>query len=755
MVVPLKEGVGKVFDSVWLIGILSVMYAEVIFDLSLDRGFDYLVPAELEERVRPGVRVIAPLRHAEMAGYVLRLKEHTPYSARPLIGIDSDSQQIPEPLLHLGEWICDYYCAPKEHALRMLLPAVVRSGEMRHKQALFVGLTARATGNLQDSSLTPRQRELLKALQQMGMVAQSEFLAQMQTTPQMLQTLEERGWIVREKRVVDRDPFQDNIVLPDAPKELTGCQTAALREIVASIEKRDGEVFLLHGVTGSGKTEVYLQAIRRCLELGREAIVLVPEISLTPQTCDRFRRRFGNQVSVLHSALSDGERFDEWTRISDGRSKIAVGARSALFAPFRHLGLIVVDEEHENTYKQDESPRYNARDVAVVRGKSEKASVVLGSATPSLESYYNTGIGKYRLLQMPERIDGCRLPEVELVDMSVEASAAGQPQMFSRRLKELVNDRLEKAEQIILFLNRRGYATQMICPQCGYVSTCSNCSIAHTFHRKENLLLCHLCGEQKVAPERCPQCGAEGIKYTGVGTEKIENVTRALFPHARVERMDADTMTKKDSYRKILTEFRAGRINILIGTQMIAKGLDFPNVTLVGVMQADSTLMLPDFRSGERTFQLITQVAGRAGRGERPGRVVVQTYKPLNFVLQTAKEQNYKAFYEEEMPSRKMLDFPPASHIAAVHFRSQDEDAARAAAEEFAANVLPKMPSGVQVIGPMPSPLSRIKQMFRYQLLLRGGDVRKVTRLLRANVIGGPPLKGVDVYVDVDPRSLM
>ena len=731
------------------------MYAEVLFDLSLDKGFDYLVPAALESKVRPGVRVIAPLRHSERVGYVLRLKETTEYSVRPLVGVDSEEEQIPAPLLRLGEWICDYYCAPKEHSLRMLLPAVVRSGEMKHKQAIFLGLTPKSSANLQDASLTSRQKELLETLQQQGMVLQADFLEQMQTTSQTLQHLEDGGWIVREKRVVDRDPFQDNIVLPDEPKTLTRCQSDALGKIVASVEKRDGAVFLLHGVTGSGKTEVYLQAIQRCLELKREAIVLVPEISLTPQTCDRFRRRFGNQVSVLHSALGDGERFDEWTRIREGRSKIAVGARSALFAPFRNLGLIVVDEEHENTYKQDESPRYNARDVAVVRGKFEKATVVLGSATPSLESYYNTEIGKYTLLEMPERIDGCHLPTVELVDMSVEASSTGQSQMFSRRLKELINDRLEKAEQVILFLNRRGYATQMICPQCGYVSVCSNCSIAHTFHRKENLLMCHLCGEQKIAPETCPQCGAEGIKYTGIGTEKIENVTSALFPHARVERMDADTMTKKDSYRKILTEFRAGRINILIGTQMIAKGLDFPNVTLVGVMQADSTLMLPDFRAGERTFQLITQVAGRAGRGERPGRVVVQTYKPMNFVLQTAREQDYKAFYGEEMPSRKMLDFPPASHIAAVHFRSSDEDAARKAAEEFAAKVIPQMPSGVQVIGPQPSPLSRIKQMFRFQLLLRGGDVRKVTRILRTNVIGAPPVKNVDVYVDVDPRSLM
>ncbi|MBQ6471090.1 MAG: primosomal protein N', partial [Victivallales bacterium] len=553
-----------------------------------------------------------------------------------------------------------------------------------------------------------------------------------------------------------RDPFLDDLVQPENPKQLTSQQEDALAAISQSLEKRDAQVFLLHGVTASGKTEVYLQAISHCLQLGLEAIVLVPEISLTPQTCDRFRRRrFGDQVSVMHSALGDGERFDEWTRINEGRSKIAVGARSALFAPFRNLGLIVVDEEHENTYKQDESPRYNARDIAVMRGKFEQATVVRGSATPSLESYYNCQRGRYRLLEMRKRIDGCTLPSIELVDMSEESAQAGKGQLFSARLKEKIFDRLEKAEQVILFLNRRGYATQMMCPQCGYVSLCGNCSIAHTYHREAGMLVCHLCGEVKPAPQKCPQCGSEAIKYTGVGTEKIESLTRGIFQHARIARMDSDTMTRKDSYRKVLEEFRAGRIDILIGTQMIAKGLDFPNVTLVGVLQADSGLHIPDFRSGERTFQLITQVAGRAGRGERPGLVIVQTYTPFHAALQAAMNQDYLAFYNEELPSRQMLDFPPLSHLAIVHFRSQDDTEARKAAEAFAERVKPQLDKKVQVIGPMPAPLSRIKTFFRWQLLLRGGPVWALVRLLRAQVVGVKPPKGVEIYVDMDPRSLM
>ncbi len=509
------------------------------------------------------------------------------------------------------------------------------------------------------------------------------------------------------------------------------------------------------GVTASGKTEVYLQVIQHCLDLGREAIILVPEISLTPQTCENFRRRFGDQVSVLHSSLSDGERFDEWTRINEGRSRIAVGARSALFAPFRALGLIVVDEEHEGSYKQEESPRYHARDVAVVRGKLEKATVVLGTATPSLESYYNCQVGRYRLLEMPERVENYRLPTVEIIDMAQEAALAGKAQLFSKRLRELVQDRLRRAEQIILFLNRRGYATQLICPDCGFVATCDNCSVSYTYHRQAGLLLCHLCGAQLAAPAKCPGCGKDGIRYTGVGTEKIEAAARAVFPQAAIARMDSDTMTGKDSYRVVLDAFRAGRIDILIGTQMIAKGLDFPNVTLVGIIQADSGLYLPDFRSGERTFQLITQVSGRAGRGEVDGHVILQTYTPYHFALQTAIRHDFTAFYAEEFPSRQALAFPPCTHMVIVHFRSTEFELARQAAEEFAAETTPLLPEGTQVIGPMPAPLAKIKTFHRFQLLLRGEKILAIIRILRPRTVGRKPPKNVDIHVDVDPRSLL
>ena len=729
--------------------------AEVLFDLSLDKGFDYFVPPLLSGQVRPGMRVRVALKSSERIGYVVRMKPQSEFkSVKPILAVENEREQIPQPLIELGNWIADYYCCPREHTLRILLPAVVRSGEMEHKQMIHLLLGQKSLDDPHCVGLTPRQKEIVTFLRQSGPIPQADLLAETGVSTSVIDKLTEKGWLLKENRIIERDPFMDDIILPDTPQKLTGEQTKALSEIVSSIEAKDAQVFLLHGVTASGKTEVYLQAISRCLELGQEAIVLVPEISLTPQTCDRFRRRFGNLVSVMHSGLSSGERFDEWTRINEGRSRIAVGARSALFAPFRHLGLIVVDEEHEGTYKQDESPRYNARDIAVVRGKIEKATILLGSATPSLESYYNCELGRYRLIEMKHRIDNSRLPTIELVDMSQESTKTGQAQLFSTRLTEKIMDRLYKGEQVILFLNRRGYATQMICPQCGFVSTCSNCSVAHTYHRKAQQLICHLCGEQKSAPTVCPQCGSDAIKYTGIGTEKIEALTMKAFPMAKVARMDSDTMTTKDSYRRVLDAFRAGRINILIGTQMIAKGLDFPNVTLVGVLQADSGLHIPDFRSGERTFQLITQVAGRAGRGDVEGLVIVQTYTPQHFVLQYAMQQDYKAFYSEEMSSRKALDFPPVSHMVMIHFRSTDELAAQQASKEFTAKITPLLEKQVQVIGPMPAPLSRVKTFYRYQLLLRGGNVRVLTRLVRSLIVGVPTPKNVEIYADVDPRTL-
>ena len=732
------------------------MIAEIVFNLALDKGLDYLVPPQLRDQIQIGSRVIAPLKTSSRPGYVIRLKNSSAFSElKALLSLEADSRQMPPQLLKLAEWISQYYCCPIENAVWAMLPAVVRKGEMEHKQLFYVTLTAKAANFDADfDALSEKKQAIIRALHRVGALPIRELLGLVEASESLISSLCKDGWLCKEKRVVERNPFRDTIIQPDTPKTLTAQQQTALTRIVESLDKRNAETILLHGVTGSGKTEVYLQAIQHCLELERQTIVLVPEISLTPQTCDLFRQRFGNLVSVLHSGLSDGERFDEWNRINDGRSPIAVGARSAISAPFRNLGLIIVDEEHENSYKQEEIPRYHARDVAVVRGKLEQATILLGSATPSLETYHNCRQKRYSLLTLPERIDCRPMPQVELVDMTQEKALTGKGSIFSQRLVAQIRDRLERGEQTMIFLNRRGFASQMQCTSCGFTATCENCSVTCTYHRKEELLLCHLCGAQMKAPEKCPKCGDPGIRYAGFGTEKIESITRALFPQALVARMDSDSMTSKDSYRKVLDAFRSGHINILIGTQMIAKGLDFPNVTLAGLIQADLALNLPDFRSGERTFQLITQMAGRAGRGDTPGLVIVQTYTPYHFALQAAQKHDFLEFYEAEMPSREALDFPPFSRLLMIHFRGTEEAQVSAAAEKFAGDLQSLLDGAVQVIGPMPAPLAKINKYFRYQLLLRGHQIRKMADCVRRTLSAKRDRK-VNIYLDVDPRSLL
>lgn len=734
--------------------------AQVIFSLSLDQEFDYLIPPHLAEQVRVGSRVRVSFGKGQgvRSGFVVALKSHSNYHStlKPILALESEREQIPENLVWLADWIADYYCCPREHAVTALLPAVVRTGEMKHKQALFLSLTLKgASGGEEFDGLTEKRKALLKYLQREGTCPLSEVVNMGLGSNQMISALCDGGWLTKELRVVQRDPFMDDILVPDTAKTLTPAQAKALAAINASQDSGESEVILLHGVTASGKTEVYLQAIAHCLERNKDAIVLVPEISLTPQTCERFRRRFGNLVSVLHSGLSDGERFDEWTRINEGRSRIVVGARSALFAPLRNVGLLVVDEEHETSYKQEESPRYHARDMAVVRGKHEGATVLLGSATPSLESYYNCERGRYKLVELLERVEVRPMPQVELIDMAEEASLSGKAQIFSKRLKDLLYDRLHKAEQSILFLNRRGFATQMMCSKCGYVAMCENCSVSYTYHKHSGQLSCHLCGAEKTAPTTCPTCGDPEIRFSGFGTEKIESIVQTIFPKAKIARMDADTMKTKDCYKRILEQFRAGKYDILIGTQMIAKGLDFPNVTLVGVIQADIGLHVPDFRSGERTFQLITQVAGRAGRGDSPGNVVVQTYTPYHSALQCAIKHDFKGFYDDEFPSRKMLDFPPVSHMVIFHFKSKDETLASSAAETFLEQSKQYLEEQTQVIGPMPAPLAKVQTFYRYQILYRGGNIWRLVRLLRPLALGTKWHKDVYVYADVDPRNLL
>jgi primosomal protein N' len=561
-----------------------------------------------------------------------------------------------------------------------------------------------------------------------------------------------------------------------------------------------GSTFLLHGVTGSGKTEVYLQALEHTLAQGKGAIVLVPEISLTPQTVERFKARFSHGpqqtlVAVLHSHLSAGERHDEWHKIRQGRARIVIGARSAIFAPVEPLGLIIVDEEHEHTYKQEEAPRYHARDVAIMRGQMENAVVVLGSATPSLESYYNCKKGKYTLLELPERVDNQKMPHVRVVDMRQAARGEKGIPIFSPQLKEAITQRLEKHEQTILFLNRRGYSTSLQCPKCGYVANCPNCSLALTYHRPEQKLRCHICGFNDAVPAVCPneKCKNPAIRYAGLGTQKVEDTLAKLFPHARVRRMDSDVMKRKDDYRKALGDFRAGKTDILVGTQMIAKGLHFPNVTLVGIIYADLALHQPDFRAGERTFQLLTQVAGRAGRGDIEGEVFVQAFAPFHPAIQHARRHDFAGFYEQEIEFREQLKYPPVSRVALLTLRGRNEDKVKFSAEHLKRE-LEKMlgsapASGAAVdasstattelfgegakqntrgacapqknlfrdlilAGPAPAPLLRAEQFYRYQIMLRTRAMSKLSQTLAKIVASLALPDDVTLSVDIDPVNL-
>ncbi len=552
--------------------------------------------------------------------------------------------------------------------------------------------------------------------------------------------------------------------------------------------------FLLHGVTGSGKTEVYLQAIAHVLEQGKGAIVLVPEISLTPQTVERFKARFSSGqlqtlVAVLHSHLSAGERHDEWHKIRQGRARIVIGARSAIFAPVEPLGLIIVDEEHEHTYKQEEAPRYHARDVAIMRGQMENAVVVLGSATPSLESYYNSKKGKYTLLELRERVDNQKMPHVRVVDMRQAAKEKGPP-IFSPQLKEAITQRLERGEQTILFLNRRGYSTALQCPKCGYVAQCPNCSLALTYHRPEQKLRCHLCGFVDAVPAACPneKCKNPAIRFAGMGTQKVEETLAKLFPNARIRRMDADTMKRKDDYRKTLGDFRTGKTDILVGTQMIAKGLHFPNVTLVGIIYADLALHQPDFRAGERTFQLLTQVAGRAGRGDIEGEVFVQAFTPFHPAIQYARRHDFTGFYEQEIEFREQLKYPPVSRVALLTLKGRNEDKVKFSAEHLKRDLeknLQLTPQGgasvlasrtenltdgssvasphqnvksefkdLIISGPAPAPLLRAEQFYRYQIMLRTRAMSKLSQALAKTIETLALPNDVTLSVDIDPVNL-
>jgi primosomal protein N' (replication factor Y) len=739
-------------------------FARVIIDRAIHRQLDYAMPETLAERIGIGSRVRVPFRDKHALATVVALLEESPASGiRPIEAVVGDAPILSGPLLELAHWMSGYYCCPIEAVMRSLLPQVVRRAEMSWKKQLFV----QATRPVDPEELeklqrrAPRQAELLQAIAQLTEpTPAAELLRKTSLDNATLRALVKRGLAELREQTVQRDPHGDEEFLQTANLVLNPEQTAALKLVMGALDNPEtAKPILLHGVTGSGKTEIYLQAIRSTLELGRNAIVLVPEIALTPQTVERFKGRFAESadtVAVLHSHLSEGERHDEWHKIHSGRARIVIGARSAVFAPLKNLGLIVVDEEHETTYKQEEAPRYHARDVAVVRAKIEKCVVVLGSATPSLESYHNATTGKYVLSTLSQRVDDNQMPLMRIVDLRLEARKGKSAAILSEKLRAAIESRLVRKEQTILFLNRRGFSTSLLCSKCGEARQCPNCSVALTFHRHMARLSCHLCGHTAAVPKKCPACGQDALIYAGFGTEKVEATVSHIFPQAVVKRMDADSMTRKEAYRDTLRSFRAGKIDILVGTQMIAKGLHFPNVTLVGIINADLALHLPDFRAGERTFQLLTQVAGRAGRGEQPGEVFVQTYTPFSPSIQFARHHDFTGYFEQELEFRERCDFPPFKHAVLITVRSSHEGRAKLSAETLARRLRESLGNGEFIVGEAtPAPLEKLQGQYRFHILLRGAAIMRLSRLIRETLDKLPLPEDVAAAVDVDPYQLL
>lgn len=741
---------------------MKPLIARVSVDLAIGKEFDYQIPASLSGAVELGCRVKVPFGKRKLLGYVTGISNESSYDLKQLKPIDEVVHRIPlltTEILELSKWLSEYYCCPLESALKSVLPVAVRKEKAKWKKQLIVRLAAIPNHSDVVDSLTERQKEVLKVAEEWRVLPLQDLVRITGATRPVINKLAEKGVIKVAEEVLERDPSAGEDVLPTKPLALNDQQSSALRAISKAIVSEICKVFLLYGVTGSGKTEVYLQAIQATLNRGRGAIVLVPEISLTPQTVERFRARFSSgktatTVAVLHSHLSEGERHDEWHKIHSGKARIVIGARSAIFAPVKELGLIVVDEEHEHSYKQEETPKYHARDVAVMRGHLEDSVVILGSATPSLESFHNASEKKYSLLRLDKRADNATLPVIRVMDLRLEKRAKkGKFSPFTLPLREAMLQRLERGEQTMLFLNRRGYSNNLMCHDCGHVVGCPRCSITLTFHQSLGRLCCHLCGYSEIAPKKCSSCGSSKIEYLGLGTERVEESLNEMFPHANITRMDSDALKKKGEFKQILSDFRVGKIDILIGTQMITKGLHFPNVTLVGIIYADLSLHIPDFRAGERTFQLITQVSGRAGRGDIEGEVFVQSYTPFHAAIQYARRHDFEGFYHQEVEFRSQLGYPPFGRMMILLIRGPEESKVEelaGLARKNLESILDGFPN-LTIAGPSPAPLAKTEDHFRYQIMLRTKNMSRLSKYISDWLVTFKLPAKIKITVDVDP----
>ncbi|MCU0705429.1 MAG: primosomal protein N' [Fimbriiglobus sp.] len=760
------------------------LFVDVVFDRPLDHAYTYSVPDELRNAVAVGKRVGCSFGRGEKesVGYIIRVADIPPIrEVKPISKVLDDTALLDDQLLKLTRWMADYYLCGWGQVLHAVVPAGVRE-KAGTRNVTFVEAMPKDKLPKILPSVTAKQKQILDRVKKEGKPVEITHLAKLaDCTTGIISGLASKGLLRKFVERVERLPAglmeltgTGNAVIEGSTEgdgeepapghcvtgsiALNADQTRVWEPVSAAVAAGGFHPFLLHGVTGSGKTEVYLRAIEQVVAQGKEAIVLVPEISLTPQTMERFRGRCG-RVAVLHSNLTDAERATYWRHVAAGHVNVVVGARSAVFAPTRKLGLIVIDEEHENSFKQESTPRYHARDVAVMRAQLANVPILLGSATPSLESWRAANAAEYDLLSLPNRVENRPMPEVQLVDMRHEPKQPGQYRAIGQTLERGIREAVKAGGQVILLLNRRGFSTHVHCPDCGHVAQCQHCDLSLTFHRSKAALVCHYCGWETLPMTQCPKCNHTAIRYQGMGTEKLHAELEKLFPQYVVQRMDSDTMTKSGSHQRVFDAFKAGLIHILLGTQMIAKGLDFPNVTLVGVINADVGLHLPDFRAAERTFQILAQVAGRAGRGEKGGRVMVQTHTPEHPCIALAAKHDFGGFAKLELGFRKEHQYPPYQKLARLIVRSESEDAAAAFADQlagaFKAATTRVKSGGIRVLGPAECPVFKLHDYYRFHFQLQSESSGTLHQVLREVLAVSKPPNGVEFQVDVDPFSMM
>lgn len=722
----------------------------VAFPVAIPGTYDYRIPQHLKDSLRPGTPVLVEVRSRKIWGVALAIKDHSEFARLKEVleiktGRWSDDSSF---LIKLYEWIAAYYQCDLGRVFKPMVSKKILDSNSKKIQMFTVT-------SLDSRELKEPYRDVLSQLQTHGPISRSDAANLPGVKASAVAYLIRKGFLSMHEQEVIRESDEMAIPVEKHTEHLTSEQQHAVDNIAHMIGTTDKPV-LLHGITGSGKTHVYIELTSRALHQGKGVMILVPEISLTPQTITRFRSALGNIMTVIHSNMSDGERRDSLQELVTGSKKVVVGVRSAVLAPMENVGLIIVDEEHDGSYKQSDSePRYNARDVAVMRGHFQHALVVLGSATPSLESFYNAQNGKYHYLKLTSRYGEGQLPQVNVINMTEEHEANNWT-VFSRHLAYRIEQVLAMKRQIILLLNRRGFSTVLICKDCGHTCICPNCSVSLHYHRTDNTIKCHFCGYQQAAPDRCPSCHGEQIKFKGTGIQRAEELLRELFPDANILRMDQDTTRKKGAHISILNEFASGKADILIGTQMVSKGLNFPGVALVGVIAADIGLHLPDFRASERTFQLLTQVAGRAGRADNLGEVVVQTYFPLDTAIKTAQLHDYDSFYTSEIESRRELNYPPFSKLSRILVEGTVESEVKSKISEIALMIKKTNDKGITVLGPTPAAIAKIENFTRYNMLIKSSSPKTQTLML-ADVRRkfDRQSKTLRIIIDVDPYNML